>query len=390
MKTVQTLKSELIQFHASEGFEIYESFPLLCNDPTLLFTNATITPFKDRHLGMGESTDYALIQKCFRTGGATNIEDIGVNEQSFTYFEMFGAGIFSCTCEKAISYLTRLMVSLGIDTDKIYYVIPTTGDFLSALVECSVDRDKIFLLDTNRVFWVDWRFGSGGPVGKGITVVYSQCGNRPISVLEMESSPDDYIELLNLIHISAVEKDGEILPCTVPAYDLGVGIERLSAVVQGCSPYKINTIKPIVDMVRWSVLGLDEAKRRMLADHLRACVMLVDSGCQPSSKKAGYVLRRLIRRCIEATSLATKTWSGDLMTTMTTDTISILEKTGQGQIPADAVLAVVESEGSLFKTAVRNSMKALAKNPAMSDDQFRSTFGTSRQTAIAFAEVDLL
>jgi len=389
MKTVQTLKSELIQFHASEGFEIYESFPLLSNDPTLLFTNATVTPFKDRHLGIGESTDYALIQKCFRTGGATNLEEIGINEQSFTYFEMFGAGIFSCTCEKAISYLIRLMVSLGMDTDKIYYVIPATEDFLSALIECDVERDKVFLLDANRVYWVDWGFGSGGPVGKGITVVYSQCGNRPISVSEMESSPDDYIELLNLIHISAVEKDGEILPCAVPAYDLGVGIERLAAVVQGCSPYKIDTIRPIVDMVRRKALGLDEAKRRMLADHLRACAMLVDSGCHPSSKKAGYVLRRLIRRCIEATSLATKTWSSDLMTTMTTETVSILEKTGQGQFSANELLAIVGSEESLFKKAVRNSMKALEKNPAMPDDQFRSTFGTSRQTAVAFAEVDL-
>lgn len=389
MKTVQTLKSELIQFHAKEGFEIYESFPLLSNDPTLLFTNATITPFKDRHLGIGKATDYALIQKCFRTGGATNLEEIGTNEQCFTYFEMFGAGIFSCTCERAISYLTRMMASLGIDADNIYYVIPTTGDFLSALIDSNVDRDKIFLLDTNRVYWVDWRFGLGGPVGKGITIVYSQCGNRPISVSEMESSPDDYIELLNLIHISAVEKDGVILPCAVPAYDLGVGIERLAAVVQGCSPYKIDTIKPIVDMVRRSAQGLDEAKRRMLADHLRACVMLVHSGCQPSNKKAGYVLRRLIRRSIEATSLATKAWSSDVMTAMTTDTISILEKTGQGKFSKSEVVAVIEREALLFKVAVRSAIKALAKNPGMSDDQFRSTFGISRQTTVAFTEVDI-
>lgn len=389
MKTVQTLKSELIQFHANEGFEIYESFPLLSNDPTLLFTNATITPFKDRHLGIGESTDYALIQKCFRAGGATDLGDIGTNEQCFTYFEMFGAGIFGCTCEQAISYLTRMMASLGMDADNIYYVIPTTGDFLSALIESSVDRDKIYLLDTNRVYWVDWRFGLGGPIGKGITVVYSQCGNRPISVSEMESSPDDYIELLNLIHISAVEKDGVILPCAVPAYDLGVGIERLAAVVQGCSPYKIDTIKPIVDMVRRSALGLDEAKRRMLADHLRASVVLVHGGCQPSNKKGGYVLRRLIRRCIETTSLATKAWSCDVMTAMTTDTISILEKTGQGKFSKSKVVAVIESEALLFKIAVRNSIKALSKNPGMSDDQFRSTFGISKQTTAAFTEVDL-
>lgn len=389
MKTVRALKSELFDFHREEGFELYESFPLQSTDPTLLFTNATITPFKNRHIGLETPRNYALIQQCLRTGGATELEKIGVSKQCFTFFEMFGSGIFGCGHTEAVSYLIRMLEYLGINRDGLYFVIPPSRDFHQALLGCDFDESRIFFLESNSVYWVDWGFGSGGPIGKGITVVYSQCGNRPISVAEMELLPDNYIELLNLIHISAFERDGAVFPCSIPAFDLGVGIERLAAIVQDCSPYEIDTIAPIVRSVRRNLPEAEESKQRMLADHLRACLMIILDGCRPSNKKGGYVLRMLLRRCFETSSLVLKGWSGDTVLSMFAETIEIQEKTSQHTIPRHEILATVERELSLFKGAVRNSIRALTKNPKMDDDQFRSTYGSSRSTAAVFASIDL-
>jgi len=303
--TVREIRKILLRFHKDRGYRLFGSFPLVSADPTVMFINATITPFKPWFTDDSTHPDnYALIQRCLRMGGASELNSVGINPYYFTFFEMFGSGTFHITHQQAVSYLLDLLAALGIKKEDLYFTIPANEKFNSALEKNGVKKTRIFQLTKNDYFWQEWKFGVPGPVGHGITVIFSRSSEEVKSVKQLTTDPDQYVELLNLIYVhSQILSDGRLIPIANPGFDLGVSIERLAAVLQGCNSYQIDTVFPLVKTVK-DFLSKQKAKpndaiARICADHFRAIYVLLAQGLLPSNKGHGYVLKKLIRRFLE-------------------------------------------------------------------------------------------
>ena len=382
--TVYKIKSALTEFHRNKGYRIFDSFPLISEDPTVMFVNATITPFKSWFTdGSIQPDNYALIQGCLRMGGASELDTVGVNPYYFTFFEMFGSGTFRTTHKEAVSYLLDLLVELGIEQQNLYFTIPAEQKFLEALKRNGIKEERVFQLSKNDYFWQEWKFGVPGPVGHGLTVVFSRSLERVESVEQLANNQDRYIELLNLIYIhSQSTSKGEVISIPNPGFDLGVGIERLAAVLQNCDSYHIDNISPLVETVREFLLmynkKADEITARICADHFRAIYVLSAQGLTPSNKGPGYVLRKLIRRFLEAI------WSfiGKPKSTreLTQHLSEVFESQGSasgisGRI--DVVDKVLGEEKSL-SSIVQNTQKIIRKHPETSPQILYDTYGISR------------
>ncbi len=381
---VPEIKSVLVKFHKNKGYRIFDSFPLVSADPTVMFVNATITPFKSWFAdGSIRPDNYALIQGCLRMGGASELDVVGTNPYYFTFFEMFGSGTFRVTHEEAISYLLELLATFGIGKQNLYFIIPTGQEFREALRRSGVEKERVFQLSENSYFWQEWKFGVPGPVGHGLTVIFSRSSEKVESVEQLANDQDRYIELLNLIYIhSQSTSEGELAPIPNPGFDLGVGIERLAAVLQNCDSYRIDNILPLVETVRQFLSAhgekSDEVAARMCSDHFRAICALSAQGFTPSNKGHGYVFRKLIRRFLETI------WSSIGRPESTRELIRCLSEVLEGQGSAVSVSGriditdkVLDEEKALLNI-VQNAQQIIRKHPEASPQMLYDTYGISR------------
>jgi alanyl-tRNA synthetase len=199
---VQEIKSVLIEFHKNKGYKIFDSVTLISADPTVMFMNATITPFKSWFAnGSIRPDNYALVQGCLRMGGASELDVVGTNPFYFTLFEMFVSGTFRVTHQKAVSYLLEFLAEFGVGKQNLYFTIPTQQEFREALKLSGIEEKRIFQLSKNDYFWQEWKFDVPGPVGRGLTVIFSHSSEKVKSVEQLPNDQDCYIELLNLIYI---------------------------------------------------------------------------------------------------------------------------------------------------------------------------------------------
>ncbi len=272
----------------------------------------------------------------------------------------------------------------------MYFTIPAEQKFLEALKRNGIKEERVFQLSKNDYFWQEWKFGVPGPVGHGLTVVFSRSLERVESVEQLANNQDRYIELLNLIYIhSQSTSKGEVISIPNPGFDLGVGIERLAAVLQNCDSYHIDNISPLVETVREFLLmynkKADEITARICADHFRAIYALSAQGLAPSNKWPGYVLRKLTRRFLEAI------WSSIGKPKSTRELIRRLSEVFESQGSAigisgriDVVDKVLGEEKSL-SSIVQNAQQIIRKHPEASPQMLYDTYGISR-TILALAQ----
>lgn len=380
-KSTEGIKRALLQFHRDRGYQIIESFPLVSNDSTVLFVNATITPLKGIFIDDSASPmNFAIVQKCFRLGGSSDIELIGKNPNFCSYFEMFGSGTFNVSCSSAISYLLSLLKSLNLDSGREYFVIPPEFGFEQALKENGVNRSNIFILNQNQRFWQEWKFGKSGPVGKGLTVVYSTGNKKPSTIDQMENDSENFLELLNLIYIFGKDNGGTIAPVSYPGFELGVGVGRIATILQNCSGYEIDTISPLIETVRdyFRKQGYEtkEDAIRICVDHLRSACILLEEGLTPDKKGSGYVLRKLIRRLIE------NIWQITSKPMHTSELANVfcqkmIEVGYFAPRPNNTIVAPIEEEEHLLLKILDGAKKLLEKNPGLSLKTLRDTYGIS-------------
>jgi alanyl-tRNA synthetase len=383
--TVKEIKQKLLKFHKDRGYRIFDPFPLVSTDPTVMFINATITPFKNWFTdSLVRPMNFALIQGCLRTGGASNIEVVGVNPYYFTFFEMFGSGTFGITHTEAFSYLLELLDFLGIEKEHLYFTIPADEKFYAALRLNKVERDRIFELTKNEHFWQEWRFGVPGPMGHGLTVIFARSSQKVKSVEELAMDSNQYVELLNLIYIhSQILPDGRLVPLPNPGFDLGIGIERLAAVLQGCDSYHIDTISPLLQIVKDFLLknGIEpnDTIVRICVDHFRAIYVLLSEGVIPSNKKHGYVLRKLIRRFFELV------WSSagypisideliqSLFSALKNQELGIAANTGSN------ILEKIKREEVALLSLLQRANQIIQRHPNISPKILHDTYGISEK-----------
>ena len=319
--TSNELRAKFLAFFASKGHEIVRSSPLVPgNDPTLLFTNAGMVQFKDVFTGQ-DHRPYkraASSQKCVRAGGKHNdLENVGYTARHHTFFEMLGNFSFGDYFKKdAIHYAWEFITSpawLGIDKSRLLVTVYHTDDEAFGIWrdEVGVPEARIVRIGDNKgaPYASDnfWAMGDTGPCGPCTEIFYDHdpdgskgiWGGPPGSP---EEDGDRWIEIWNVVFMQFERhKDGRLEKLPKPSVDTGMGLERISALMQGSNDnYQTDTFKQLIAAVA-ALAGqkpYEQASQKVIADHIRATSFLIADGVLPSNEGRGYVLRRIMRRAI--------------------------------------------------------------------------------------------
>jgi alanyl-tRNA synthetase len=328
MLTGSEIRRKFLDFFVQKGHrEVHSSSLVPANDPTLLFTNAGMNQFKDVFLGL-EKRDYnraTTSQKCVRAGGKHNdLENVGFTNRHHTFFEMLGNFSFGDYFKKdAVAYAWELITSpewYGIPKDKLYVTIfngegglaPRDAEAFDLWVGQDVAKERIFESGLKDNFW---QMGDTGPCGPCSEIHYdmgtvaSDCGHTDCA---FGCECGRYVEIWNLVFMQ-FDRDasGKLNPLPKPSIDTGMGLERVTAVLQGVvSNYDTDLFTPLIaKAAKLTGASLEKeldkeaktksaASLRVIADHSRAATFLISDGVLPSNEGRGYVLRKIIRRAI--------------------------------------------------------------------------------------------
>lgn len=316
MKSAE-IRDAFLKFFESKGHTIVASSSLIPgNDPTLLFTNAGMNQFKDCFLGADKRSYNRAVssQRCVRAGGKHNdLENVGYTARHHTFFEMLGNFSFGDYFKHdAIRFAWEFLTSkdwLAIPSEKLWVTVYASDDEAFDIwnKEVGVPADRIIRIGDNKgaPYASDnfWAMGDTGPCGPCTEIFYDHgadiWGGPPGSP---EEDGDRYIEIWNNVFMQFNRTaDGVLHPLPAPSVDTGMGLERISAVMQHVnSNYEIDLFQHLLAAAAEATGNHDMENKslRVIADHIRSCSFLVSDGVLPSNEGRGYVLRRIIRRAI--------------------------------------------------------------------------------------------
>jgi alanyl-tRNA synthetase len=314
MKSAE-IRQKFLDFFASKGHQIVSSSSLVPHDdPTLLFTNAGMNQFKDVFLGFDKRnyTRATTSQKCVRAGGKHNdLENVGYTARHHTFFEMLGNFSFGDYFKRdAITYAWELLtVVFKIPKEKLMVTVYAEDDEAYDIwhKEVGVPAEKIVRIGDNKGarYASDnfWMMGDTGPCGPCTEIFYDHgekhWGGPPGSP---EEDGDRFIEIWNNVFMQFNrDEQGVMHKLPKPSVDTGMGLERISAVLQGVhANYEIDLFQNLIKAAarETSDADMNSPSLKVLADHIRACSFLIADGVIPGNEGRGYVLRRIIRRAI--------------------------------------------------------------------------------------------
>lgn len=304
------VRKAFLDFFAANGHEIVPSASLVpINDPTLMFTNAGMVPFKNVFTG-AENRPYSQAtssQKCVRAGGKHNdLDNVGYTARHHTFFEMLGNFSFGDYFkEQAISLAWELITkNYGVDPNRLTVTVYHTDDAAFDLWKkiAGLPDERIIRIATNDNFW---SMGDVGPCGPCSEIFYDHgdhiWGGPPGSA---EEDGDRFVEIWNLVFMQYEQRGaGDRVDLPRPSIDTGMGLERIAALLQGTHDnYETDVFKRLiaasVDVTNAAETDETRASHRVIADHLRATSFLIADGVLPSNEGRGYVLRRIMRRAM--------------------------------------------------------------------------------------------
>jgi alanyl-tRNA synthetase len=310
MTSLKDIRAQFLDFFAARDHVVVPSAPLVPqNDPTLLFVNAGMVPFKNVFTG-AETRDYTRAtssQKCVRAGGKHNdLDNVGYTARHHTFFEMLGNFSFGDYFkDQAIEAAWTLVhKDFGLAADKLTVTVYHTDDEAFDLWRkiSGLPEARIIRIPTNDNFWA---MGDTGPCGPCSEIFYDHGdhipGGPPGSA---DEDGDRFVEIWNLVFMQFERlASGEQVDLPKPSIDTGMGLERLAAVLQGVHDnYDVDLFRTLiaasVDLTGRKAEGADAPAHRVIADHLRAMSFLIADGVAPSNEGRGYVLRRIMRRAM--------------------------------------------------------------------------------------------
>ncbi len=321
MKSASDIREAFLAYFEARGHARIESGPIVpANDPTLMFTNAGMVQFKDVFTGV-DPRDYkraTTSQKCIRISGKHNdLENVGFTARHHTFFEMLGNFSFGDYFKRdAISYAWELLVGvLGLPKDRLVVSIfegdaqTPADDEAAALWKeiAGLPEERIFRCNAKENFW---SMGDTGPCGPCTEIHFFMGAGAPdLARFGAEPTPDGsgWVEIWNNVFMQFDRQpDGTLVPLPAPSVDTGMGLERLSCVLQGVvSNYDTDLLRPIVELASevagkpyGGTLGDDDVSMRVIADHARTTAFMISEGIFPGNGKREYVLRRVMRRAI--------------------------------------------------------------------------------------------
>jgi alanyl-tRNA synthetase len=310
MASTSDIRKVFLDYFAKNDHRIVPSSSLVpVNDPTLMFTNAGMVQFKNVFTG-AEKRDYqraTTSQKCVRAGGKHNdLENVGYTARHHTFFEMLGNFSFGDYFkERAIELAWNLVTKeYGLSKDKLWVTVYHTDDEAHAFWKkiAGLPDSRIIRIPTNDNFWA---MGDTGPCGPCSEIFFDHGdkipGGPPGSP---DADGDRYIEIWNLVFMQYEQvAGGERNPLPRPSIDTGMGLERITAVLQGKHDnYDIDLFRRLIEasaaLTKTPADGPHAVSHRVIADHLRAVSFLIADGVMPSNEGRGYVLRRILRRAM--------------------------------------------------------------------------------------------
>ncbi|MFN4095225.1 MAG: alanine--tRNA ligase [Sphingomonas sp.] len=310
MTSTNDIRRSFLDYFEGQGHARVPSAPLVPhNDPTLMFVNAGMVPFKNVFTGL-ETRPYttaASSQKCVRAGGKHNdLDNVGYTARHHTFFEMLGNFSFGDYFkEQAILHAwTLLTKEWGLPADKLTATVYHTDDQAFDLWKkiAGLPEERIIRIATKDNFWA---MGSDGPCGPCSEIFYDHgdhiWGGPPGSP---EEDGDRFVEIWNLVFMQYVQEADQIIgDLPKPSIDTGMGLERIAAVLQGVHDnYDTDTFKALIAesgaLTHSATTGDNQASHRVIADHIRTSGFLVADGVLPANEGRGYVLRRIMRRAM--------------------------------------------------------------------------------------------
>ncbi len=308
IKTTAEVRQAFLDFFAENQHQVVKSASLVPgNDATLLFTNAGMVPFKDVFLG-AEKRSYTRAvsaQRCVRAGGKHNdLENVGYTARHHTFFEMMGNFSFGDYFkEEAIFFAWKFLTEvLQIPAEKLTVTVFEEDDEAEKiwLEKIGVPAERVIRIGAKDNFW---SMGDTGPCGPCSEIFYDHgedvFGGPPGSP---DEDGDRFIEIWNIVFMQYNRQaDGTMEPLPNPSIDTGMGLERISAIMQGVhSNYEIDIFQALIRDAAHLLqcTDLEHKSLRVIADHIRSCSFLIVDGVVPSNEGRGYVLRRIIRRAI--------------------------------------------------------------------------------------------
>ena len=309
------IRRQFLDFFASKGHAIVASSSLVPHgDPTLLFTNAGMNQFKDVFLGFDKRpySRATTSQKCVRAGGKHNdLENVGYTARHHTFFEMLGNFSFGDYFKRdAIAYAWELLTEVyKLPKDRLYVTVYAEDDeaFDIWTKEVGVPAERVIRIGDNKGarYASDnfWMMGDTGPCGPCTEIFYDHGAHIPGGLPGTpEEDGDRYIEIWNNVFMQFNRDEAGVMhPLPKPSVDTGMGLERISAVLQGVhANYEIDLFQALIKAAarETSEADMDSPSLKVLADHIRACSFLIADGVIPGNEGRGYVLRRIIRRAI--------------------------------------------------------------------------------------------
>ena len=310
MTSTNDIRRSFLDFFARQGHSVVPSAPLVPhNDPTLMFTNAGMVPFKNVFTGL-ESRPYSTAtssQKCVRAGGKHNdLDNVGYTARHHTFFEMLGNFSFGDYFkEQAIHNAWTLITrEWGISPDRLTVTVYHDDDeaFGHWRKIAGLPEERIIRIATSDNFW---SMGDTGPCGPCSEIFYDHGAHIPGGP---PGSPDEdgdrFVEIWNLVFMQFDQAAGGVrVPLPRPSIDTGMGLERIAAVMQGVHDnYDIDIFRALIAesgaLTHSDTGGPNRASHRVIADHLRSAGFLISDGVLPANEGRGYVLRRIMRRAM--------------------------------------------------------------------------------------------
>ncbi|WDA40365.1 alanine--tRNA ligase [Erythrobacter sp. BLCC-B19] len=370
MTSTNEIRRSFLDYFGRNGHTPTPSAPLVpYNDPTLMFVNAGMVPFKNVFTGLETpaSPRAASSQKCVRAGGKHNdLDNVGYTARHHTFFEMLGNFSFGDYFkEEAITHAwTLLTKEWGLPKDRLTVTVYHTDDEAAALWAkiAGLPDSRIIRIPTNDNFW---SMGDTGPCGPCSEIFYDHgehiFGGPPGSP---DEDGDRFVEIWNLVFMQYEQQvDGTRRDLPKPSIDTGMGIERVAAVLQGVHDnYDTDTFKALIaaseSLTGVAAAGESAASHRVIADHLRSTSFLMADGVLPSNEGRGYVLRRIMRRAMRHAHLlgASEPLMHRLVPALVTEMGQAYPELQRGQA---LIAEVLEREETQFRRTLDKGLKLL-------------------------------
>ncbi|MEY2943484.1 MAG: hypothetical protein RLY97_1498, partial [Pseudomonadota bacterium] len=378
MTSTNEIRRSFLDYFGAHGHDVVPSAPLVpYNDPTLMFTNAGMVPFKNVFTGLETRVipRATSSQKCVRAGGKHNdLDNVGYTARHHTFFEMLGNFSFGDYFkEQAITHAWQLLTKeWGLAKDRLLVTVYHSDDEAFGLWQkiAGLSDDRIIRIPTSDNFW---SMGDTGPCGPCSEIFYDHgahiAGGPPGSP---DEDGDRFIEIWNLVFMQFEQQvDGSRLTLPKPSIDTGMGLERIAAVMQGeHDNYDIDTFRALIlaseNLTGVKAQGEARASHRVIADHLRSTSFLLADGVLPSSEGRGYVLRRIMRRAMRHAHLlgAKDPLMHRLVPSLVAEMGAAFPEIARAQ---PLIVEVLEREETKFRQTLHNGLKLL--------DEATSTFG---------------